>query len=96
MRAVGIVLQTEVFVDLKQALLLRDGLDETPASRVVAEEPGDGRLEPAIRQARGKFFVGGRDIGASGEKQREDHIGQDLRDARFADERHFFGSTGPR
>ncbi len=50
-RAVGIVLKAEVFVNLKQTLLVRDGLEKKRAAWIVAEETRGAGFEPAVRQA---------------------------------------------
>ena len=69
MRAVGIILQTEIFVDLKQSLLMHDGSHEARMPRVASKEPGGSGLESAIGKAGGQFFVGRPDIGALREKE---------------------------
>lgn len=53
MRAIGIVLQTKVFVDLKEALLVRNCLEELRAARIVAEKARRAGSKSSIRKARG-------------------------------------------
>src|SRR5471032_2488594 len=48
LRAIGVVLQTKVFVDLQQALLLRDGFSEVRASRITIKEPGGPGFESTV------------------------------------------------
>ena len=51
MRAVGVIAQAEVFIDLQQALLMGDRSGETPAARIIAKKSGRAGFEPAIGQA---------------------------------------------
>src|SRR5437588_2876387 len=88
--AIGIILQTKIFVNLKQSLLLRDGFREARPACVAAEEPCGACLQSSIRQPRRQLFVGGPNVAAFGEKERQKHVREDLRDSRFADDRHFF------
>ncbi len=48
MRAVGVVLEAKIFVDLEQALLMRDCLHEFRPAGIAAEESGSACLKPAI------------------------------------------------
>ena len=50
LRAIGIVLQAKVLIDLQQALLLCDGFHEKRSAGVVAEKPRRRGLEPSIRK----------------------------------------------
>ena len=81
MGAIGIVLQTKVFVNLKQTLLLRDGFRELRPARIAPEEPGRSRLEPAVGQTRRQFFVGRPDIRALGEKVGQKNVRENIGDA---------------
>ena len=90
LRAIGIILQTEVFVNLQKSLLMRDRFQKLRRSRVGAEETRGGGFERPIGQVRRQFCVFRPNIGVIQEPEREDDVGQDFRDARFADECHFF------
>ena len=57
MRAVGIVSQAKVFVDLEQPLLLRHSPQEPRPARIIAEEPRGTGLEPPVGQAGGQLGV---------------------------------------
>src|SRR5262249_280738 len=50
LRAIGIVLHTKIFIDLEQALLVRDGFQKFVAARIVPEETRRRRFESSIRQ----------------------------------------------
>ena len=49
MRAIGIVLQTEVLVNLQKRLLVRDCFREVSPVRAVAKQTRGRGLEPAVR-----------------------------------------------
>ena len=66
-----------------------DGLREVRAARITAKEARGPGLESTVGKACGQFLVGGPYIGAFREKERQENIGQDLGDSRFANERHF-------
>jgi hypothetical protein len=50
LRAIGIVLQTKVFVNLEQPLLVRHRFQKLPAARIVPEKACGSGLKPSIRQ----------------------------------------------
>jgi hypothetical protein len=79
--AIGVVLQTKIFVNLKQSLLLRDGFREARPARVPAEKPRRPCFQSSIRQTRGQFFVGGPNVAAVREEERQKHVREDLRDS---------------
>src|SRR5205085_7392282 len=84
-----IVLQTKILVDLKQSLLLRDGFREAGTPRVGAKEPGGSGFQPAVGQARPKLFVVRPDVATFREETGKKNVGEDVRDPRLADDRHF-------
>ena len=47
--AIGIILHAKVFVNLEQALLVRDGSHKLRAAWIVAEKAGDRGFQSAIR-----------------------------------------------
>jgi len=49
LRAIGVVPHTKVLVNLKQALLVRDGFQELFPARVVSEQARCPRFEAAVR-----------------------------------------------
>ena len=53
MRAIGIVLQTKIFVNLQERLLVRDRFCEIAPARVVAEQSRGGDLQPTIGKTSG-------------------------------------------
>ncbi len=57
LRAVGVVLQAKVFVDLEQPLLLRHSPQESRPARVIAEEPRGTGLETPVGEAGGQLGV---------------------------------------
>src|SRR5205807_5065824 len=57
LRAIGIVLQAKVFVNLQKRLLMRDCFGEIAAARTVAEQTRGSGFEPAIGQARRQLCI---------------------------------------
>ena len=49
MRAIGVILQTKIFVDLQQPLLMHDRFGEIALPRIVAKQTRGRGLEPPIR-----------------------------------------------
>jgi len=47
--AIGIVLHAKVFVNLEQALLVRDGFQKLLPLRIISQKARDGGFQPAIR-----------------------------------------------
>src|SRR5690242_12568435 len=81
-RAVGVVLQTEVFVNLQQCLLVRDRLDEIVPARIVAKQARRGDFQAAIAKTRRQFRIRLPNVAAGGAPERKDHIRQNFGDAR--------------
>jgi hypothetical protein len=48
MRAIGVILQTKIFVNLQERLLVRDCPGEIAPAWIVAEQARGSDLEPAI------------------------------------------------
>src|SRR5207253_10402202 len=48
-RAIGVVLHAKVLVNLKQALLVHDSLQELFSTRIVSEKTGRSCFKPSIR-----------------------------------------------
>src|SRR5207302_10134575 len=57
LRAIGVVLQTKVFVNLEQPLLARHGFQKLPTTWIVPEKAGGPGLKPPIRQTRRQLCV---------------------------------------
>jgi hypothetical protein len=94
MRAIGVVLQTEIFVNLQERLLMSDGFGKTTPSWIVAEQSRGGGFEAAIAQTRRQLGIVPPNVDIVGAPEREDYIRQDLGDARIADECHRFWGSG--
>ena len=92
MGAIGIVLQTKIFIDLKQTLLLRDGFREVRPARIAPEEASGASFETSIRETGREFFVGRPNVAAFGKKVGEKNVGQNVGDALVADDGHFLRS----
>src|SRR6266508_4896280 len=57
LRAIGIVAHAKVLVNLKQALLVRDGFQESFPARIVSKKTRRPCFEPAVRQLRRKLCI---------------------------------------
>ncbi len=86
MRAVAIVLQAKVFVDLEQTLLLRHGAKKLSPARVIAEKPRRARLDASIRQASWTPGVLRPNVAPGQLPERDDDVGLDFVQASLADE----------
>ena len=91
LRAVGVVLQAKVFVDLEQTLLLRHSPQEPRPARVVAKEPRRAGLEPPVGEAGGQLGVIRPDDALPQLPKRQDDVRQNLGHARLANECHLRG-----
>src|SRR5262249_33524445 len=96
-RAIGIVLHTEVFVDLEETLLVCDGFQKLFPARIISEETRRRRFESSIRQLCRQLRVflpercarRSRRVRIMCYPERKQHIRQNIGDARVTDERHF-------
>ena len=52
LRAIGVVLHTKIFVNLKQSLLVRDGFQELFPARIVSEQARCPCFEATVRKLR--------------------------------------------
>src|SRR5437870_3672729 len=97
LRTIGIVLHAKIFVDLEQSLLVRDGFQKFFPARIISEKTCRSRFEASIRQLCRQLCVfcpkacarRSRRPGIVREPKWEQHIRQNIGDARLTDERHF-------
>src|SRR5947207_11463083 len=102
LRAIRIILQAKIFVDLEQTLLVRDGFQKFLPARIISEKTCGSCFEPSIRQLCRQLFVfrpkgcarrrGSRAI--VHEPKWKQHIRQNIGDARIANERYLLGRFG--
>ena len=52
LRAVGVVLQAKVLVDLKQTLLVRQCAEKLPPARIITKKPRGAGFDASVREAR--------------------------------------------
>src|ERR1700730_10250345 len=87
MRAIGIVLQTEVFVDLQERLLVRDCFCEIPPSRTFAKQTRDRGFEPAVGQTSAQLRVFWPNVRILCAPKWKNDIRQNIGDPGFAEDR---------
>ena len=91
LRAIRIVPHAKVFIDLKQTLLIRDGSQELLAPRIISKKARRSSFQSAIRQTRRQLPVFVPNVGIFGQPEAEKHVGENVRNSGFADERHLLG-----
>src|SRR5438552_7970104 len=90
LRAIRIISHAKVFVNLEQTLLMRDRFRERTPTRIVAKQSRGRGFQSAIRQMRRQSRVFRPKIGIFREPEWKKHVGQNLRDTGFADQRRRF------
>ena len=88
LRAVGVVLQAKVLVDLKQTLLVRQCAEKLPPARIITKKPRGASFDTSIREAGRQFRILRPNIVPGELPERHDDVGLDIAQAGFPDERH--------
>src|SRR5689334_16930689 len=83
-RAIGVVLQTKILVDLQQRLLVRDCLNEIPAARIVAKQACRRGFAPSVAEPRPQFGIGRPTFVVFGSPERKTYVCQNFSGAGFA------------